>query len=147
MPIALTAGSRCQTRTLNTSTKMMPTTNSGNEASASMTLDVTLSNAVSRLRALYPPNHSDSGIEITDAEHEQEQRVDDAVADVVEDRLPGVERVARVAGDHALQPVGVLVERRVVEAELARAARDAGRSWRRGRGSPVRDRSAATGWR
>ena len=46
---------------------MMPTTNSGSEASASMTLDVTLSKAVSRLWALYPPNHSASGIEITEA--------------------------------------------------------------------------------
>src|SRR5471032_468671 len=66
IPIALTAGKRCQIRTLNSSTKMMPTTNSGSEARANMTLEVTLSKVVSRLRALYPPNHSASGIAITD---------------------------------------------------------------------------------
>ncbi len=45
----------------------MPTTNSGSEASASIELDETLSNVVSRLRAPCTPNHSESGIEITEA--------------------------------------------------------------------------------
>ncbi len=46
---------------------MMPMTNSGSEAKASMTFDATLSNVVSRLRAPYTPIHNDSGIEITEA--------------------------------------------------------------------------------
>ena len=52
MPIVLTAGSTCQRRTLNSRTRMMPTTNSGSEASAEHVFDVTVSKVLSRLRAL-----------------------------------------------------------------------------------------------
>ena len=48
----------------------------------------------------------------------EEQRVEDAVAEEVHDRLAVGVRVARVAGEQPAEPVGVLLDRRLVEAEL-----------------------------